>query len=77
MVVRQGMRAVLAGVLVGTGVAVLLTRFLSRYLFAVTPTDPITFASVLLVFSAVALAACLVPALRAARVDPIEALRHE
>jgi putative ABC transport system permease protein len=77
MVVSQGMRAVLIGVLCGTAVAVALTRFLTAYLFAVTPTDPITFASVVLIFCGVALAACLVPAFRAARVDPMEALRYE
>jgi ABC-type lipoprotein release transport system permease subunit len=50
---------------------------LSTHLFSVTPTDPITFASVVVIFIGVALAACLVPALRAARVDPMEALRYE
>jgi putative ABC transport system permease protein len=77
MVVRQGMRAVLIGVLCGSVVAVALTRFLTAYLYSVTPTDPITFASVVLVFIGVALAACLIPAFRAARVNPIEALRCE
>ena len=77
MVVSQGMRAVLIGVVCGTGVAVALTRFLTAYLFSVTPTDPITFASVVLLFIGVAVAACLVPALRAARVNPVEALRCE
>ena len=77
MVVSQGMRAVLIGVLCGTVVAVALTRFLAAYLYSVTPTDPITFASVVLIFIAIALAACLVPALRAARIDPMEALRYE
>jgi len=77
MVVSQGMRAVLIGVLCGTVVAIALTRFLSAYLFAVTPADPLTFVSVVLIFIGVSLAACLVPALRAARVDPMEALRYE
>ena len=77
MVVGQGMRAVLVGVLCGSVVAVALTRFLAAQLYSVTPTDPITFASVVLIFIAVALAACLVPALRAARIDPMEALRYE
>jgi len=77
MVVSQGMRAVLIGVLCGTAVAIALTRFLTAQLYSVTPTDPITFTSVVLIFIAVALAGCLVPALRAARIDPMEALRYE
>jgi len=77
MVVSQGMRAVLIGVLCGSILAVALTRFLTAYLYSVTPTDPITFASVVSIFVGVALAACLIPAFRAARVDPMEALRYE
>ena len=77
MVVGQGMRAVLVGVLCGSVVAVALTRFLTAQLYSVTPTDPITFASVVLIFICVAVVACLLPALRAARVDPMEALRYE
>ena len=77
MVVSQGMRAVLMGVLCGSILAVVLTRFLTAYLYSVTPTDPITFASVVSIFVGVALAACLIPAFRAARVDPMEALRYE
>jgi putative ABC transport system permease protein len=77
MVLRQGMRAVLIGVLCGTAAAVALTRFLAAQLYTVTPTDPLTFAGVVFVFIAVASAACLVPAFRAARVDPVEALRYE
>jgi putative ABC transport system permease protein len=77
MVVSQGMKVVLLGVFCGSAVVVALTRFLITQLYSVTPTDPITFASVVLVFIGVALAACFVPALRAARVDPMEALRCE
>jgi len=77
MVENQGMRAVLIGVLCGSVVALALTRFLSSQLYSVTPTDPITFASVVLIFICVAVVACLVPALRAARVEPMEALRYE
>ena len=53
------MRAVLIGVLCGTVVAVALTRFLTAYLYSVTPTDPITFGSVVLVFIGVALISLL------------------
>ena len=77
LVVSQGMKSVLIGVLCGIVAAIALTRFLAAYLYSMTPTDPITFASVVAIFVGVALAACLVPALRAARVDPIEALRCE
>jgi putative ABC transport system permease protein len=77
MVVSQGMRPVLIGALCGVAGAIALTRFLTAYLYSVTPTDPITFASVVSIFIVVALAACLVPAFRAARVDPMEALRYE
>ena len=77
MVVRQGMKAVMVGVLCGTIAAAALTRFLAAQLYSVTPTDPVTFASVVMIFIGVALAACCIPAIRAARVDPVEALRYE
>lgn len=72
-----------AGVLVGAGlgigavVALWLTRFLENLLFDVTPTDPATFGAVALVLGGVAVAACAIPARRAAGVDPVVALRHE
>jgi len=77
MVVRQGMKAVMVGVLCGTIAAAALTRFLAAQLYSVTPTDPVTFTSVVIIFIGVALAACCIPAIRAARVDPVEALRYE
>ena len=77
MVISQGMRAVLLGVLCGSAAAVALTRFLTAYLYSVTPTDPLTFVTVVLLFIGVALAACLVPAFRAAKIDPMVALRYE
>jgi ABC-type antimicrobial peptide transport system permease subunit len=77
LVLRQEMRAVVIGVLCGTVAAVALTRFLAAQLYTVTPTDPWTFAAVVFVFVAVATAACLLPAFRAASVDPVEALRYE
>jgi ABC-type antimicrobial peptide transport system permease subunit len=77
LVVRDGMRPVVAGVAVGLVAAVALTRWLQSLLFAVSPTDPITFATAASVLLAAALVACLVPARRAAAVDPVEVLRDE
>jgi putative ABC transport system permease protein len=77
LVVRDGMRPVVAGVVVGLVAAVALTRVLRSLLFAVSPTDPITFATAAWVLLAAALVACLVPARRAAAVDPVEVLRDE
>jgi ABC-type antimicrobial peptide transport system permease subunit len=77
MVVRQGMGMALVGVAGGVVAAAGLTRFMQGMLYGVTPQDPATFASVPLVFAAVALVACWVPAVRAARVRPAVALRGE
>jgi ABC-type antimicrobial peptide transport system permease subunit len=68
---------VVAGIAIGVAGALALTRFLETLLFGVTPTDTLTFAVVSVVLIAVALIACLVPARRATRVDPLEAMRYE
>src|SRR6185503_7355452 len=77
MVVRQGMSFVLVGLSVGVAGALLLGRLMSSLLFAVGPTDPITFLAVALVLLVVAAAACFVPARRVTSIDPMLALRSE
>ena len=77
MVLRQGARLAALGVVLGLAGALALTRFLRTLLFGIAPTDPVTLGAVAVVLVAVAIAACLVPARRAVRVDPITALRAE
>ena len=77
LVVGQGMRVVLLGMGLGLTGAVTLTRLLRSLLFEVKPVDPMTFGTVAVLLAVVSLLACLVPARRATRVDPLEALRYE
>jgi predicted permease len=76
MVLRQGFMLAVAGIAIGTIAALLVGRLLSRFLFGIAPNDPVSFAGVIVVLTLVALLASLVPALRAARVDPMTALRN-
>ena len=77
LVIVQGMRPALAGLLVGVAGAIGLSRVLATQLFEIKPTDPVTFAAVSFVLAGVALLACWLPARRAARLDPMVALRTE
>lgn len=77
LVFRQGMGLALLGIVAGLIGALGLTRLMSSLLFGVKPTDPLTFVSVLALLLLVALSACLVPAGRAMRIDPMTALRTE
>jgi putative ABC transport system permease protein len=77
LVVGQGLRLTVLGVVLGWLGALGASRFLGALLYGVAGDDPLTFGTVAAVFVAVALAACYIPAQRAARVDPLVALRHE
>jgi len=77
MVLGQGLLLAALGIALGVGGALALTRLLAAFLFGVTPTDRLTFIAVGALLALVALAACYIPARRAARVDPMVALRYE
>jgi predicted permease len=76
-VLRQGLHLALTGIAVGVAAALVLTRVLSSYLYGIAPHDPLTFIIISLSLIVVAMAACYIPARRAARVDPMVALRYE
>jgi len=76
-VLTEGFRLTAFGLAIGFGLSVLTGAGLSRALYGITPTDPLTYGSVLLLLSVISLAACSLPAVRASRVNPISTLRQE
>jgi ABC-type antimicrobial peptide transport system permease subunit len=77
LILQQGVRMVLAGLGIGLLAALGITRVMTRLLVGVSPSDPLTYITVALLLTAVALAACWIPARRATHVDPNIALRYE
>jgi putative ABC transport system permease protein len=77
LIVGQGMKLLLVGVMGGIIAALLLTRLMASLLFGVSPSDPLTFAGVVGFLAVVALFACYLPARRAAKIDPMVAVRYE
>ena len=77
LILKQGMLLTVCGLALGLVAAYVLSRLMESLLFGVSPTDPLTFALVAVALAVVTLAACLIPARRAMKVDPMIALRYE
>jgi ABC-type antimicrobial peptide transport system permease subunit len=77
LVAAEGLRLTAAGMVAGTVAAAIVSRAMRGMLFGVSSADPITYATVLIIFAATAAAALIIPARRALRVDPLTALRAE
>jgi ABC-type antimicrobial peptide transport system permease subunit len=77
LVLRKGLKLAIAGAIVGFAGALIVSHLMAGLLYDVSPSDPLTFVGLTIVLTAVALAACYIPARRAMRVDPNIALRCE
>jgi len=77
IVLRKGLMLTTGGLVIGLAASFVLTRFMEKLLFGVKPHDPITYLVVPVLLGLVAIVACLIPALRATKVDPLKALRYE
>ena len=77
LVLREGVRLVVVGLPLGLAASVAAVRLLSSYLYGVSPTDAVTFSAITALLAGVALFACYIPARRAMRVDPVQALRRD
>jgi len=77
LILRQGMMLATIGLVLGLGIVFVLARFLKSMLYGISPSDPLTFTTITILLAGVALLACLIPAQRATRVDPMVALRDE
>ena len=77
MVLVSGARLFAVGGVIGLAASILLSRLISHLLFEISPGDPVSYVSVVVVFAVIAFLACYIPARRAAKVDPMVALRYE
>jgi ABC-type antimicrobial peptide transport system permease subunit len=77
MVLARGLRWIAAGIVLGEVASLVLTRFIASQIWGVSARDPITLAAIAAVLGAAGFAACVLPARRALRVDPLVALRDE
>ena len=77
MVMSRGVRLTAAGIVIGAVAAVMLTRLIGNLLYKVSPRDPIAFGTAFVILIVVALIACFLPAWRATRIDPVQALHEQ
>ncbi|MGB7187458.1 MAG: FtsX-like permease family protein, partial [Candidatus Acidiferrales bacterium] len=77
MVLLRGLRLVAAGIVVGVAASLELPRFIASQIWGISATDPVTFVGVAMLLTIVAVGACWIPARRAMRIEPMEALRYE